>query len=264
MDIFSLLSYINKVSLLAFFVTTLVVGYQLYILKKEKTKEQAPSIPDFKDKGKSNKVINYTLLPGFLIKKNSRSVSYSKLVFLIISLLTIMVVIFVLILIKQNSASHNQASVSPAIVVSPTPILKPTCTGQACLTPTKAPTARPTVALLPSLTPTPSPIKVPTSPSPAVSPSPSSTVTLIQTQLTPTILATPTLSPTDTLKSASSSEIVLAQAPSLTPIISADNISSAQKITNSKPQVLPETGNIGKGFLIFGVAISTIFFSFWF
>ena len=163
-----MLSYINKVSLLAFFVTTLVVGYQLYILKKEKTKEQAPSIPDFKDKGKSNKVINYTLLPGFLIKKNSRSVSYSKLVFLIISLLTIMVVIFVLILIKQNSASHNQASVSPAIVVSPTPILKPTCTGQACLTPTKAPTARPTVVL----TPTPSPIKVPTSPSPAVSPSP--------------------------------------------------------------------------------------------
>lgn len=260
MDIFSLLSYINKVSLLAFFVTTLVVGYQLYILKKEKTKEQAPSIPDFKDKGKSNKVINYTLLPGFLIKKNSRSVSYSKLVFLIISLLTIMVVIFVLILIKQNSASHNQASVSPAIVVSPTPILKPTCTGQACLTPTKAPTARPTVAL----TPTPSPTKVPTSPSPAVSPSPSPTVILIQTQLTPIILATPTSSPTDTLKSASSSEIVLAQAPSLTPIISADNISSAQKITNSKPQVLPETGNIGKGFLIFGVAISTIFFSFWF
>ena len=52
MDIFSLLSYINKVSLLAFFVTTLVVGYQIYVLKKEKTKEQTPSIPDFKDMGK--------------------------------------------------------------------------------------------------------------------------------------------------------------------------------------------------------------------
>ena len=70
MDIFNLLSYINKVSLLAFFVTILVVAYQIHVLKKEKTKEKAPSIPDFKDIGKSNEVVNYTRLPGFLIKKN--------------------------------------------------------------------------------------------------------------------------------------------------------------------------------------------------
>ena len=85
MDIFSLLSYINKVSLLAFFVTTLVVGYQVYILKKEKTKEQTPTIPDFKDKMNQNEVTNYTRLSDSLIKKDSKLTNYSKLIFIIIS-----------------------------------------------------------------------------------------------------------------------------------------------------------------------------------
>ncbi|MDO9027345.1 MAG: hypothetical protein Q7U68_00555 [Candidatus Roizmanbacteria bacterium] len=217
MDIFNLLSYINKVSLLAFFVTILVVAYQIYVLKKEKTKEKAPSIPDFKDIGKSNEVVNYTRLPGFLTKKNKGLVNYSKLVFLIISLLTIMVVIFVLILIKQNSSLRKETLVSPTIVVLRTPTLKPRVT----LSPS------PTVTLSPSpTTPTPSPTDAPTSPSPT--------------------------------------EIILAQTPSLTPTINPTNISPTQGITNGKPQSLPETGSIEKGLLIIGVAISTIFFSFFF
>lgn len=228
MDIFSLLSYINKVSLLAFFVTTLVVGYQIYVLKKEKTKEQTPSIPNFKDKVKANEVVNYTSLPGSLIKKDNKQVNYSKLVFLIISLLTIMVVIFVFILIKQNSSVRNEA---PTIVVLPTPTLKPTI----ILPPTVTPTIEPTVALSPS-------------PNDFLSPSPvvSSSPTLIIS-----------LSPSPT-------EIVLAKTPSLTPTESLNNTSPTQGIANSKPQTLPETGTIGKGLLIIGVAISAIFFSFWF
>ncbi len=222
MDIFSLLSYINKVSLLAFFVTTLVVGYQVYILKKEKTKEQAPSIPDFKEMGKSNEVVNYTRLPGFLTKKNKGSVNYSKLVFLIISLLTIMVVIFVLILIKQNSSVRKQALISPTIAVLPTATPKPKAPS-----PTVKPIVKPTVALLPSpTTPTPSPTNAPMSPSPT--------------------------------------EIILAKTFSLTPTINPTNTSPTQKITNSKPQILPETGSIEKGLLLIGVAISAIFFSFFF
>lgn len=242
MNIFILLSYINKVSLLAFFVTTLVVAYQIYIIKKEKTKEKAPSIPDFKDIDKSNEVVNYTRLSGSLIKKNNEPANYSKLVFLIISLLTIMVVIFVLILVKKNSSLRNEASVSPTIVVLRTPTLKPTCTGQACLTPTKAPTVRPTVVLSPSLTPTPSPTDAPMSSLPAASSSPTLIVSL----------------------SPSPTEIILAQILSLTPTISLTNTSPTQGIINSKPQTLPETGSIEKGLLIIGVAISAIFFSFWF
>ena len=237
MDIFSLLSYINKVSLLAFFVTTLVVGYQIYVLKKEKTKEQAPSIPDFKDKVRSNEAVNYTRLPGSLIKKDNKQANYSKLVFLIISLLTIMVVIFVLILIKQNSSVRNEASVSPTIIVSPTTTLKPTCTGQACLTPTQAPTVGPTVLL---------------SPSPTVSLLPSPTVSS-----SPTLIVSLSPSPT---------EIILAKTSTCTgqACLTPTKDSPTQGITNSKPQTLPKTGSIEKGLLIIGVAISAIFFSFWF
>ncbi len=236
MDIFSLLSYINKVSLLAFFVTTLVVGYQIYVLKKEKTKEQAPSIPNFKDKVKSNEVVNYTSLPGSLIKKDDKQVNYSKLVFLIISLLTIMVVIFVLTLIKQNSSVRNEASVSPTIIVSPTPVFKPTI----ILPSTVTPTVGPTVAL---------------SPSPTVSLSPSPTAVLLTSPTTGQINLSPTVLPT---------EIILAQAPSLTPTKSLNNTSPTQGAANSKLRTLPETGSIEKGLLIIGVAISAIFFSFWF
>ena len=39
MDVFTILSYLNKVSLIAFIITTVVVAYQIYIFKKEKTKE---------------------------------------------------------------------------------------------------------------------------------------------------------------------------------------------------------------------------------
>jgi len=228
MDIFSLLSYINKVSLLAFFVTTLVVGYQIYVLKKEKTKEQTPSIPNFKDKVKANEVVNYTSLPGSLIKKDNKQVNYSKLVFLIISLLTIMVVIFVLTLIKQNSSVRNEASVNPTIIVSPTPTFKPTI----ILTSTVTPTVGPTVAL-----------------------SPSPTAVLLTFPTTGQVNLSPTVSPT---------EIILAQAPSLTPTKSLNNTSPTQGATNSKLRTLPETGSIEKGLLIIGVAISAIFFSFWF
>ncbi|MFA5769900.1 MAG: hypothetical protein WC894_00200 [Patescibacteria group bacterium] len=239
MDVFNLLSYINKISLFAFFITTLVVAYQIYVLKKEKTKEQTPSIPDFKEKNNLNEVANFTSLPSYLTKKDLKKVNYSKLVFLIISLLTVMVVIFVVFLIRQNNSSRNQASISPTIVVLPTSTLKPK-------TPTKAPTVRPIAALSPSQTPTPSP-----SPTTAlISPSPA-----FFSSLSPAVaLSTSPTNPSPT-------EIILAQAPSLTPTT---NLTNGQNITNSAPTVLPETGIIGKGLLIIGVAISAIFFSFWF
>ena len=81
MDVFNLLSYINKVSLFAFFITTLVVSYQIYILKKEKSREKAPKIPDFKEKNNFNVATNFTSLPSFLTKKELKAVNYSKSVF---------------------------------------------------------------------------------------------------------------------------------------------------------------------------------------
>ena len=72
-----------------------------------------------------------------------------------------------------------------------------------------------------------------------VTPTVMPTVTLTQTQLTPTVLLT--IVPT---------EIILAQAPSSTPVL---NPTNGQKITGVVPKVLPETGSWKKGFLIIGV-----------
>lgn len=204
MDVFSLLSYINRVSLLAFFVTTLVVGYQIYILKKEKSKEHAPSIPDFKEKIDLNMVVNYTSLPATLTKKEIKAVNYSKLIFFVISLLTIIVVIFVVSLIKKNNIPQKEALNNQAPTEEPTPMKV-----------------------------------IPTE--------------IIPTDITPTIVAQtaePSIDPT---------EIVIASDTS-----SAQVNNPTEVVVNNKLQVLPETGNLGKELFIIGVAISTIFFSFWF
>lgn len=208
MDIFAFLSYINKISLLAFFVTTLVVVYQVYIFKKEKSKEQAPIIPDFKEKNNLNEAANFTNLPSYLTKKELKAVNYSKFIFLIISLLTIIVVIFVVSLVKKNNYSNEALNNTPAITRSVTPTI---------------------IKSKNSPTPTPS------NPVPTVS-------------AFPTLDSSPTVEPT---------EIVLAKNPSLTPT------TSPTESSINKPQVLPETGSWEKGLLIIGVAISTIFFSFW-
>ena len=213
MDVFNLLSYINKISLFAFFITTVVVVYQIYILKKEKTKEQTPSIPDFKENHNLGVVANFTSLPDSLTKKELKSVNYSKLVFLIISLLTIIIVIFVVSLINKNNSSRNQALVTPQVKI-------PSPSSRVILSPS------PTLTLIPTVSPT--------------------------VALSPTVVLSPTIVPT---------EIILAQAPSSTPIL---DPTTGQTITNSAPTVLPETGSWEKGLLIIGVAISTIFFSFWF
>lgn len=219
MDVFNLLSYINKISLFAFFITTVVVAYQIYILKKEKTKEQTPSIPNFKENNNFNAAANFTSLPSSLTKKKLEAVNYSKLVFLIISLLTIIIVVFVVSLINKNNPSQNQVLINPPTVISQTPTPKP---------------ISPTPKIILSLSPT-----VEALPSPML-------------EADTEALGSPTIVPT---------EIILAQAPSLTPTL---NPTNSQKITDEAVKVLPETGSWEKGLLIIGVAISTIFFSFWF
>lgn len=222
MDILSLLSYINKVSLFAFFVTIVVVGYQIYVIKKEKNNEKTPAIPDFDAGVKSNEVANYTSLPGSLTKKNNRPANYSRLIFLSIFLLTAVVLVFVLILAKKNNPPLYTKTSPPITANNTTPTIT-------VATPT--PTLEQTLTL---------------SPSPTVSPSLSPTLVAVALAE-----ATPTNNPTPT-------EIILAKAPSVTPTSAADVSEKSQL------QTLPETGSIQKGLLIIGVAISTIFFSFWF
>ena len=182
-------------------------------------------IPEFKEKSNFNEVVNFTSLPSSLTKKKLKKVNYSKLIFLTISLLTIVVIIFVLILIKKSSSAPKKMT-SPNSIVLPTPTIK----SEAVLLPSpKPPTVEPTEALSPS------PEEPTVEPTEALSPSP-----------------TVVLSPSPT-------EIILAKTTACTGQTCITPTQSAIKL-----QTLPETGNIEKGLLIIGVAISTIFFSFWF
>ena len=218
MDVFTILSYLNKVSLIAFIITTVVVAYQIYIFKKEKTKEHAPTIPDFKENNNFGVVSNFTSLPSSLTKKQIKSVNYSKSIFLTISLLTVIIVIFVVSLIKRNSVVPDQALKNASVKATTTPaIVKPT--------------VLPTLAGQKNLTPTVEP-----------------------TEVVPTEVAPTEVVPTEIL--AEPTEIVLANNPDT---LEEESLTEAPV---SQPQVLPETGSVGKALLIIGVAVSTIFFSF--
>jgi len=240
MNVFTFLSYVNKVSLVAFFITTLIVGYQIYILKKEKSKEQTPTIPDFKEGGTFGTVSNFTSLPSSLTQKELKAVNYSKMIFPTISIFTVIIIVFVVSLIGKNG-SPDQA------LVTPTPFV----------------TRVPTIAR--SASPTPKPIaKI--SPSPIIEAT--EEASLLAT-LSATLTVTPTAEPTSSfqaLLTASTSptvvptEIILAQASSPTPTTNPSNITP----TTGAIKVLPETGSLEKGLVIIGVAISTIFFSFFF
>lgn len=218
MDVFTILSYLNKVSLIAFVITTAVVAYQIYIFKKEKTKEHTPTIPDFKENNNFGVVSNFTSLPSSLTKKQIKSVNYSKSIFLTISLLTVIIVIFVVSLIKRNSVVPDQALKNSPVKATATPA-------------TVKPTALPTLAGQKNLTPTVEP-----------------------TEVVPTEVAPTEVVPTEIL--AEPTEIVLANNPDT---LEEESLTEAPV---SQPQVLPETGSVGKALLIIGVAVSTIFFSF--
>ena len=62
MDIFNILGYINKLSLVAFVVTLGVLLYQVYLLKKDSSQShEEPVIPDFNE-NIAKPVLNYTKL----------------------------------------------------------------------------------------------------------------------------------------------------------------------------------------------------------
>lgn len=231
MDIFSILSYLNKISLLAFIVTAGFLGYQFYQLKKESSpkSKKTPSIPDFNENERVD-VLNYSKLPDTLTaapvvayKKDSK-----KLPFLIIgtSLLVLTLGVFIILRNKQTT----QTSQVPQ-VVEPTLPLKPT------LSLSKPPTPTTDKLLADNISTT-------------VSPSATNTATpTIKQTIAPSLKTSPT--PT---------EVVLALT---SPTASSESNSQAnQAITPTTIENLPLTGVIDRSLIFFGVAASLIFIAF--
>src|SRR3989339_1256136 len=112
MDIFSILGYLNKFSLIAFFITFLVLGYQIYLLKKDSSLNNSnPIIPDFKE-GLKVPSLNYTE-----IKPEKPIVSKkinNKLVILLLITIGVMLLIFMTIIFK-NSKTNDKTGTGTVI-----------------------------------------------------------------------------------------------------------------------------------------------------
>lgn len=227
MNIFSLLSYLNKISLVAFFITAGFLFYQLYLLKKgTKVKQGKPHIPDFSENMKVD-ISNFTKLPETLknepILEKKENKNY---LFILGGLGLITIVLFIFISLRSTPEPTPQVSVQ--ITLTPTPTLRPrlllspspVASEQAMLSPTLEPTEMPaTPTIEPNEAPTPTEvILAKISPSPEISEEPTPTV---EDQQETTITTTPTT------------------------------------ITS-----LPTTGIIDRGLALFAVATLLIFFSF--
>ncbi len=251
MDIFTVLSYLNKISLAAFVITAGFLGYQFYLLKKESnnnSQKKDPKLPDFNENVKVD-VANFTRLPASLTNSQNKTMkketkTMTSLV-LGVGLLVLTLAVFIIVRSKQQP---NQ--ISQVILPTPTPLLAPTQVINRLPTPglagsltnntaTLAAVLSPTDTPTPTLTPTSTPVLTPTT---AVSSS-SSSSSAASLSVSP--------SPTEVIVAIISPTVSVTGSTTTTPAVSPTTIAT-----------LPLTGVIDKTVIFFGVASSLILFAF--
>ncbi|MBI3620019.1 hypothetical protein HY214_02645 [Candidatus Roizmanbacteria bacterium] len=162
MDILSFFSSISIVSLIAFLVISAVLGYEVYLFKKEREKTSQPAVPQFKETSFTPLAAKVMPSPagegGKIIKANN------KLLLILIVLFIIFGVVTVLGFMrnekkKTGPSGRKIPSVSLMPSVSPTPsvTVMPTVSlipSSQPVTPTTPITATPTVVISRMPTPT--------------------------------------------------------------------------------------------------------------
>lgn len=224
MNVFSILSYLNKISLLAFIITAGFLFYQVYLLRKESSpKQKKPTIPDFNENMKID-VLNYTKLPTDLtsgpvpIKKGNKTLLIGT------SALTVLTLVLFFIISIRSPQQPSPDNIAVNITLTPSATVKPTSKPISSPVPTEislSPTVEPTMTITSSPTPT---------TLPEVTPSPTEVILAV---ISPTIEES--LSPTTTVSTTTSPTIIAS---------------------------LPTTGIVDRGLVIFAVASLLILFSF--
>lgn len=247
MDLITVFSYLNKISLVAFILTAGFLGYQFYLLKKESKNnpKKQPPIPDF-NKNENAEALNYTQLPSALA--NPQPVAMKKdfniLPFVAGAGLLVLTLGVFIILNSRKEPEVATKTIQPTKPVVPSP--------------TSLPAVSPTLITAENISITPD-----AEASPEVTPS---------TTITPTNKITATPTPDEEVSTSPTPETELTGTPTPTEVIlavisptSAVTGSTANLTTTISPtQVtsLPLTGLIDKGLLFFGVAAVLIFFAF--
>lgn len=116
-DPISILLSLNKISLLAFFITMIFVGYQIFLFKKETHKKNVTTIPDFKSNATAVRTDTAT---SHIVKNKNAIYHRSSFVPIIIGMILLLIFasIFLFGLIKSNYISNQRSS-----VITPTPII---------------------------------------------------------------------------------------------------------------------------------------------
>ncbi len=110
MDIFGLLGYINKFSLLAFIATLGVLVYQVYQLKRDsKSVHETPVIPDFNENA-AVPSINYSPLKTKVETNHTKSLNMNMLILIII---TVGVILFIFFSIFIKNSVKEEVEVTP-------------------------------------------------------------------------------------------------------------------------------------------------------
>lgn len=104
MNIFLLISYLNKISLLAFFITLAFLSYQIYLFKKDiSLNKEKPNIPNFQE-NIDIEIINYTKLPDSFIRPIKKD---NNKLFLIISSVLISFTLLLFFFISSRLEEKN-------------------------------------------------------------------------------------------------------------------------------------------------------------
>lgn len=229
MDFFSILSYINKISLIAFIITAGFLGYQFYLLKKETPRDpkSTPSIPEFNENEKMSSA-NYTKLETDLTSQAPVVANKSSKPALasVIAAGLLVLTLTVFMVIRSRQSENIPQSTQPMLTDRPVAKISSEST--------RKPTAEVSK----------DPVTIPTKP-----------------EITPT---TP-VEPTQELVEAatpSPTEVIIAV---IKPTEISDSSASSNEVTDISPTKivsLPITGLTDRALTLFGVAISFIFFAF--
>lgn len=117
MDFLAFLTSINKLSLLAFIVVAAVLGYELYLIKKEKGRKETPDIPQFNESIARPPADNKVLLNATPIP----TVKKSRLSILIV--LVVLTFILGIVTVLGFRQINRVSQISQPALSQPSPIL---------------------------------------------------------------------------------------------------------------------------------------------
>ena len=154
MNLFTILTYLNKLSLVAFFITAVVLIYQVVIIRRNhKKKNSTPIVPNFNE----NMIIpvkNFTSINEEKIIHKTNPMP-KTILYPIIAITLICLIIVVYLINKKNQTVNMSNNVNVSNLITPTSIIERNVTPSINIpTSTPVPIQIPTIENTPQIIPT--------------------------------------------------------------------------------------------------------------